>query len=68
MVNRVGREASVTTERSWNVPLSAAPLEVNVVPTVAVPAGASSSSSLKVSLLARSPDHSRCARRSAIVS
>jgi len=68
IVNRVGREASMTTERSWNVLLSAAPLEVNVVPTVAVPAGASSSSSLKVSLLARSPDHSRCARRSAIVS
>jgi len=41
---------------------------VNVVPTVAVPAGASRASSLKLSLLARSPDHSRWARRSAIVS
>src|SRR5215211_4346808 len=41
ITNTCGREASVTTDRSWNVPLPAVPDEVNVVPTVAVPSGAS---------------------------
>jgi hypothetical protein len=68
MTNRCGRDASVTTDRSWNVPFSAVPEDVNVVPTVAGPSGASRVRSLNLSSLARSPDHSRCARRSAIVS
>jgi len=58
----------VTEDRSLNMPLSAVPVEVNVVPTVAGPWGTSSVRSLNVSLLARSPDHSRWFRRSAIVS
>jgi hypothetical protein len=60
--------ATVTSERSWNVPLSAAPDEVKAVPTDAGPSGASIDRSLNVWLLARSPDQSRWFRRSAIVS
>jgi len=35
--NRVGLEVSVTTERSWNVSSSFAPVEVKTTPTVARP-------------------------------
>src|SRR5918995_5622124 len=68
ITNAVGAVATVTSDRSWNVPLSAAPDDVNAVPTVAGPSGASIDSSLNVWLLARSPDQSRWFRRSEIVS
>src|SRR6185503_20574883 len=63
-----GGDTSVTTDRSWNVSLPADPDEVNVVPTVAGPGGASSVSILNPSLSARSPDQMRWFRRSAITS
>src|SRR5215211_8531374 len=46
ITNRCGLVASVTTDRSWNVSLPALPDEVNVVPTVAGPSGASRASIL----------------------
>src|SRR5262245_54187284 len=55
-------------DRSWNVSLPADPVEANVVPTGAGPSGASSESILNPSLPARSPDHTRWFRRSAITS
>src|SRR6185312_12793917 len=68
MTNTLGRVAVVITDRSWKVPLKFAPVEVNSVPTIAAPSGASTSSSLNWSSSARTPDHSRCARRSVMTS
>jgi hypothetical protein len=64
----VGGEATVTSDRSWNVPFSAEPDEANDVPTATGPSGASRVSSLNFSSAARSPDQSRWFRRSATVS
>src|SRR5512145_686295 len=66
--NRFGLATSVTTDRSWNVPLKFDPVDVNVVPTDAEYSDASRERSLNVSSAALSPDHSRCARRSAMTS
>jgi hypothetical protein len=68
ITNRLGRVASVTTERSWNVSFCAVPDDVNVVPTAAGPAGASRLSILNPSLTAISPDHTTWFRRLAITS
>ena len=68
MTNKFGLDATVTTDRSWKVSFPAEPEDENVVPTVAGPSGASRESSLNLSSLARSPDHSRCARRSVMTS
>src|SRR5918995_651551 len=62
--NADGRVASVTTDRSVNLPIGSAPVVVNSVPTEAGPSGASSVSR-RVVAFCRSPAHDRWLRRSA---